>query len=258
MLGGLVSSGHVPTSTRNLIIVAVAWLVSEPLLGSLLALSAEIARLRRARRTGSASDEGWRMPYVQPASPGGRALARLAEWAAGVAWDWRAIEGAGERWVLLTLMAVVLSLVAGGWVPLLAAVALLGLALVAVGAPLRSGAREALGAAHVFLAWTIGHTLYRDPDQRALLVGAAFAAIWYAWTQRPPLAACTAAVHILLATLLVAVHAPLSAGGVLLLAVPLLVLQPESPSNQRTYLPQTQLYLMASSLLAACGLIWGF
>lgn len=67
-----------------------------------------------------------------------------------------------------------------------------------------------------------------------------------------------AAAHVLLAGLLAAAHAPLSAGGVLLLAVPLFILLPEGPSNQRTYLPQCQFYLMTSLLLAAWGLVWSF
>jgi len=258
MFGGVVSSGNVPFQLRSLVILAVVWLVSEPLLGSLLAFAVEIARVRCASRAEAPAPPGWRIPYVQPASPGGRTLDRLADLVASFAADWRALGGAGARWVLLALITAVLGTVAGGWVPLLVLLSLVALACVAAGKPLRSDAREALSAGQIFVAWLVGRSAFFEPDWQALLIAAAFAAIWYAWTRRPPLAELMAATHVLLAGLLAAAHAPLSAGGVLLLAVPLFVLRPESPSTQRTYLPQTQHFLMASLLLAAWGLVWSF
>lgn len=257
LLAGAVSNGYVPPHARSLLTLALAWVVGEPLLGSLLSLSAAIARRRAAvRAEGAPPAAGWRLPYIQPGSPGGRALNRLAGWAAAAATDWRATEGAGGQWVLLALVTLLLAAVAGEWVLLLAALAVAGLALVAAGRPVRSAQREMLGAGQLFLAWLIGGSVFAAPDYRTLLLAAAYSIIWYAWTQRPPRGLFLATVHLLLALSLVLARAPITAAGILLLAAPLFVLAPESPSSQRTYLPQTQVYLMASMLLAAWGLGW--
>ena len=256
LLAGAVSSGYVPPNARSLVILAVAWLVGEPLLGSLLGLSVGIAKARAAGRAEALSAPSWRLPYIQPDSPGGRALNRLATWAAGAAAEWRLVEGAGRQWVLLALVTLVLAAVAGGWVLPLSAFGTAALALVAMGRSRRSQERELLGTGQFLLAWLIGGSVFGDPDYRTVMLAAAFTSIWYAWTQRPPKGYLLAAVHGLLAVLLVAVQAPITAGAVLLLGVPLFVLEPESPSSQRTYLPQTQVYLMGSMLLAAWGLGW--
>ncbi|MDI7274843.1 MAG: hypothetical protein QME94_02580, partial [Anaerolineae bacterium] len=159
-------------------------------------------------------------------------------------------------WLLLALITVILSLVAGGWVPALVALSLVALLAVAAGRPPRSEAREALGGGHFLVAWLVGRSAFADPDYHALLVGLALAVVWHAWTRRPPLVAALVAGQLLLAGLLAALQAPLLAGMLLLLMVPPLALLPEGPSSQRTYLRQTQLYLMASSLAAAWGLVW--
>ncbi len=258
LLAGMVGSGAVPFQWRSLVILAVAWLVSEPLLGSLLALSQEIASIRKGIISEGRPVPRWTLPYLQPGAPGRWLLDGLAARITSIVAGWQGIGGAGERWLLLALLSVVLSAVVGGWVPLLILLSLAGLGLVALGKPLRAGMREALGAAHIFLAWLVGHSAFAGPDYRALLVGAAFAVIWYAWTRRPPLVRLYAVAHLLVVGLLLAGRAPLSAGGVLLLAMPPVVLWPEGPSSLRTYLPQTQFYLMASLLLAAWGLVWGF
>ncbi len=258
VLAGAVSSGNVALGLRSLVIVAVVWLISEPLLGSLVALSTEIAKARRNRPPGPAPSRRLLLPYVRPGSPGRRALDWLGAALAQAIGDWRAMEGAGERWLLLALVTTVLGAVAGGWVPWLALAALGGLAYVAGRRPLHSEGREIVGACQIFVAWLVGRSAFANPGYQSLLLGAGYAAIWFAWTRRPPLVRVFAAAHVALAGLLAACHAPLSAGGVLLLAVPPLVLAPEGPSSQRTYLQQTQLYLMAGLLLAAWGLVWSF
>ncbi len=258
VLAGVVSSGNVPLGLRSLVIVAVAWLISEPLLGSLVALSAEIAKARRDRPSVPAASRRLRLPYVHPDSPGRRALDWLGAALAQAAADWRSLEGAGERWLLLALVAAVLGAVAGGWVPWLVFASLAGLAYVALRRPLHTDGREIVGACQILVAWLVGRSAFANPDYGSFLLGAGYAAIWFAWTRRPPLVRVFAAAHVALAGLLAAGHAPLSAGGILLLAVPPLVLAPEGPSSQRTYLQQTQLYLMAGLLLAAWGLVWSF
>ncbi len=258
LLSGVVSSGLLRLQVRSLVILAIAWLVGDALLGSLLALSIEIAKVRSASRVEILDSREWRVPYMQPGSPAARMLARLRRRAAAFAAGWQISQGAGGRWAFLALMVLVLAAVAGGRVLLMTAGVVVGLFVVAAGRPVGSETRQILGALHVFVAWVIGHVAFGGPDVRPIIVGALFAVIWYAWTQRPPLSLLLAILHLMLAGLLVLWEAPLTAGGVLLLAVPLFVLQPDSPSNQRTYLPQTQAFLMVCMLLAAWGLGWGF
>jgi hypothetical protein len=258
LLGGVVSSGNMPLELRSLVILAVAWLACEPVLGTLLAQSLEMSRSRRERGGEAAPKGQWSMPYAQPQSPGQRAVDGLAARLARLTSGWQATEGAPERWLVLALVAVVLGAVVGGAVPLLVTVALAVLLYVTLSKPLRRDAREGLAAGQFFLAWLIGRSAFAALDYRSVLMGAAFAGIWYAWTRRPPQPVALTVTHVLLAALLAIAHAPLSAGGVLLLAGPVLVLLPEGPSNQRTYLPQSQLYLMASLLLAAWGSVWSF
>ncbi|MCL6430632.1 MAG: hypothetical protein K6V36_07180 [Anaerolineae bacterium] len=256
MLGGVLSSGDVPLTLRSLVLLTVAWLVSEPLLGSLLLLALQIGRMRQAGRGGAAAEVRWTIPYARRDSPAQRALDRMAARTGRALGEWRALQGAGERWLLLALITAVLSAVAGGYVPLVVLAALAVTLLTAVGRPPRSGAREALAAGQFMVAWLVGRSTFADPDYHTLLAGLALAVVWYAWTRRPPLAAALAAGQLLLAGLLAALHAPLLAGAVLLLTVPPLVLLPEGPSSQRTFLQHTQPYLMASLLAVAWGLVW--
>lgn len=256
LLAGVLSSGAVGLDLRSLLLLAVAWLVSEPLLGSLLALSLEVARARHACTRGPVPASHWRLPYVQPGSPGQRLLDALAQRWARLQWNWQATEGAGMRWAILALMALVLGALAGEWPGVVLAVTLLLLLSVAAGRPLRGKEREALAAAHLLVAWLVGHGTFAPIDAQALAVGVGFAAIWFAWTQRPPLLRVLAVAHLLTAGVLAALHAPLAAGGVLLLAVPLFVLLPEDAGHQQSYLRHTQAFLMASMLLAAWGLVW--
>ncbi len=256
MLGGVVASGGLTLDARSLVILAVVWLVSEPLLGSLAALSMELARARQSCALPAPAARRWSLPYVQPGSPGDRALVRLSARAARLSWNWRAVGELGPRWLLLALIVLVLGAVAGGWAMLVLGVAEVALLWVAATRPLRGEAREAVGAGHLLVAWLLGHAAYAAVDHGALLVGLAFAAIWYAWTRRPPLLRVLAVAHVLVAAVLAALRAPLAAGGVLLLAVPVFVLVPENASSQRSYLQHTQAFLMASLLLAAWGLVW--
>ena len=258
LLGGVVSSGNMPFRLDGFVVLAVTWLIAEPVLGTLLAQSLEVAKRRRGSRAQPGPQGQLTIPYARAHSPGQRALDALAASLARFAANWQATEGAGERWLLLALVALVLGAVAGGLVPLLVAGAIAGLLWVALSKPLRSEGREALAAGHFFLAWLIGHNAFAGLDYPDVLMGAGYAALWYGWTRRPPMVPLLAAVHVLLAGLLAAAHAPLSAGGVLLLAVPLFILLPEGPSSQRTYLPQSQFYPMASLLLAAWGRVWSF
>ena len=258
VLGGVVSSGQVPLQVGSLVILAVTWLICEPLLGSLLALSLEISKARQGAGTPAAPPGRWSMPYMRRGSPGRRALDAMAGWLARLASAWRALGGAAERWALLALISVALGMVAGDVALAVVALSVLGLLVVAVRKPLRSEARDALGAGQFLAAWLLGHGAFAGFDYATVLVGLGFAAIWFAWTRRPPLARGFVAAHILLAGVLAAVRAPLAAGGVLLLAVPLFALWPDSPSSQRTYLQHTQVYLMASLLFAAWGLVYGF
>ncbi|MGQ9683317.1 MAG: hypothetical protein ACUVX9_12310 [Anaerolineae bacterium] len=257
-LGGLVASGDVPVSLRSLVVIAVAWMVCEPILGTLLSLALEIARLRQSYSVELPEPPQLTLPYAQPGAPGQRLLGRLLRWAARVNADWRATEGLADRWLLLALLGLVLSAVVGGWVPLLALLALLVFGAAATGRPLTTNTREALAAGQFLVAWLVGRAAFLTPDYLVVLVGLGLAIIWYAWTRRPPQTRVLASVHVLLAGLLAVVHVPLSAGAVLLLAVPLLLLTPEGPSSQRTYLQQTQVYLMISVLAAAWGLAWAY
>jgi len=256
MLGGVLSSGGLAFDPRSLVLLALAWLVSEPLLGSLAALSMEMARLRREATLPPLPAGQWRLPYVQPGSPGGRLLGALAAQAARLQWNWRAMAGAAPRWALLALITLVLGAAAGAWTAAVAILAVLALLWVAASRPLQRAEREVVAAAHLLAAWLLGHGAFAAVDYRTLLVGLGFAAIWYAWTRRPPLLRLLVVVHVLLAGLLAALHAPLAAGGVLLLAVPLVVLLPANASSQRSYLQHTQAFLMASLFLAAWGLVW--
>ncbi len=256
MLGGVLASGGLAFEQRSLILLAVAWLVSEPLLGSLAALSMEMARLRRECALDPERAPAWSLPYVQPGSPGRHLLDLLAAGAARLRWNWLAVADAGPRWALLALIAIALGAAVGTWVLVVALLAVLALLWMAATRPLEGEEREVVAAAHLLAAWLVGHGAFAAVDYRAFLVGLAFAGIWYAWTRRPPLLRMFAALHVLLAGLLAALHAPLAAGGVLLLAVPLVVLLPENASNQRSYLQHTQAFLMASLLLAAWGLVW--
>lgn len=256
MLGGVVASGALTFELRSLLLVAVAWLVSEPLLASLAALSLEVARARRDCTLPPLAAGRWRLPYGQPGSPGQRLLDWLAAQAARLRWNWQAAGAYGPRWLLLALMTLVLAALAGAWAVGVAALALLALGWVAATRPLRGAAREMVAAGHILAAWLMGHGAFAAIDYRGLLVGLGFAAVWYAWTRRPPFLRLLAVAHVLLAGLLAALRAPLAAGGVLLLSVPLFVLLPENASNQRSYLQHTQAFLMASLLLAAWGLVW--
>lgn len=258
LLAGVLSSGAMGLDLRSLVMLAVAWLASEPLLGSLSALSVEAARARRACARPPLPPRHLSLPYLQPGSPGRRLLDALAAQVARLQWNWQATEGAAARWALLASITLVLGAVAGAWAGAVLALAVLALLWVAAMRPLRGAEREALAAAHLLVAWLVGHGTFAPLDLRTLLAGVGLAVIWYAWTRRPPLLRVLAVAHLLLAGLLAAVHAPLAAGGVLLLAVPLLVLLPENESNQRSYLQHTQAFLMASSLLAAWGLVWPF
>ncbi len=256
MLGGVVASGGLTLELRSLVIVAVAWLVSEPLLGSLAALSMELARVRRDCALPPLPARRWTLPYVQPDSPGSRLLEGLASRAARLGWNWRAAGELGPRWVFLAVIVLILGAVAGGWAMLVLGLAVLALLWVAAARPLRGEAREAVGAGHLLAAWLVGYAAFAAVDYRAVLVGVTFAAIWYAWTRRPPLLRVLAVAHVLLVGVLAALRAPMAAGGVLLLAVPVFVLVPENASSQRSYLQHTQAFLMASLLLAAWGLVW--
>ena len=257
-LGGLIASGDVPVSLRSLVVLVVAWVVCEPLLGTLLALSLEIARVRQSYTVELPEPPQLKLPYAQPGAPGQRLLGRLVRWAAQVNADWRATEGLADRWLLLALLGLVLSAVVGGWVPLLVLLALIVFGAAGAGRPLATSTRDALAAGQFLVAWLVGRAAFLAPDYLVVLVGLGFAVTWYAWTRRPPQTRAIASVHVLLAGLLAVVHVPLSAGAVLLLAVPLLLFTPEGPSSQRTYLQQTQAYLMLSVLAAAWGLAWAY
>lgn len=256
MLGGMVSSGNVPLTLRSVVLLAVAWLVSEPLLGSLLHLAMQIARLRHADRTREVVEVRWTIPYARPHSPAQRAMDRLAARVGRLLGEWRALQGAGAQWLLLALITATLSAVAGGYVPVLVLVALAVTVAVALRRPARGQAREALAAGQFMVAWLVGRSTFVDADYYAVLAGLGLAVVWYAWTRRPPLVPALAAGQLLLAGLLAALHAPLLAGLILLLTVPPLALLPEGPSSQRTYLAHTQPYLMASLLAVAWGLVW--
>ena len=256
LLAGILSSGALGLDARSLLLVAVAWLAGDPLLGSLVAISLDAAKARHECTRPPLAAPRWSLPYVQPGSPGQRLLDALAGRAARLQWNWQATEGGAVRWSLLAFMTLVLGAVAGAWPLLVLLVVVVGLLGVAGSRPLRSREREGLAAAHLLVAWLVGRGTFAPVDTPAFLIGVGFAAIWYAWTSRPPLLRVLAVAHVLVAGLLAALHAPLAAGGVLLLAVPLLVLLPENASNQRSYLRHTQAFLMASMLLAAWGLVW--
>ena len=255
LLAGVLSSGQVRLDAQSLLLVALAWLLAEPFMGSLAALSVRIAARRAALRISPAPVWHWSLPYMQPESPGRRALDALAAWAARLSRDRQSLEGAVERWLLLGLVTLLLAVMVSAEVALLTVAALAGLALLAAGRPLRANARKLLGAGHLFLSWLVGRGAFAAYDHRTLLVGLGYAVIWYAWTRRPPQAHLLVAAHVLLAGLFAALYAPISAVGILLLAVPLFVLWPESPSTERSYPKQTQVFLMASLLLAAWGLV---
>ena len=257
-LGGVLSSGRAALGMHSLVLLVLAWLVIEPLLGSLLALAMQVARWRAERRPEVVIPHRWKIPYARPGSPGQRALDALAAWLARCGQDWLAIEGAGERGLFLAVVALALSLAVGGQVALLVALALLALVAVAAGRPLRAEGQAAVAAGHFLVSWLVGRSAFLDLDRWALLVGLGFAVIWYAWTLRPPRAWPLAATYAFLAALLVGLHAPLPAAGMLLLAGPVFALWPEGPTSQRTYLQNTQIYLMLSLLLVAWGLTWGF
>ena len=256
LLAGILSSGGLGFDLRSLLFVAVAWLVSDPLLGSLAAVALEAAKARHECTRPPLPAPRWRLPYVQPGSPGQRLLDALAAWAARAEWQWQATEGGAWRGLLLAFMALVLGAVAGPGPLAVLALAVLGLARLAAGRPLRAREREGLAAAQMLVAWLVGHGTFAALDSRTFLVGLGFATIWYAWTGRPPLLRLLAVAHVLVAGLLAALHAPLAAGGILLLAVPLVVLAPENAGSQRSYLQHTQAFLMVSMLLAAWGLVW--
>jgi len=254
LLAGVSSSGNVPLNLRSVVIVALAWLVGELLLGSLLVLSTEIPSLRQEGMIEPPPLPTWSLPYFQPGSPGQRLVASLVQLVARVDLGWRMTRGMADRWLLLALVTVVLSAVLGGWEPFLVLLGLLVFAAAAVGRPLTSDSREALAAGHCILAWLVGCCAFADLDLLTVLLALGYGLVWYGWTRRPPQASVVAALQILIAGLLVIVQAPLSACSVLLLTVPLLVLLPEGPTSQRTYLQETQTYLMASIMIAAWGL----
>jgi len=256
LLAGILSSGGLGFDLRSVLFAAVAWLVSDPLLGSLLAVSLDAAKARHSCTRPPLPPARWSLPYVQAGSPGQRLLDALAARAARLKWHWEATEGGALRWLLLAFMGLVMGAVAGPGPFIVLTLAVLGLLGIAAGRPLHSEERDSLAAAHLLTAWLVGHSTFGPLDPGTVLVGLGFATIWYAWTRQPPLLRLLAVAHVLVAGLLAALRAPLAAGGVLLLAVPLVVLVPENGGRRRSYLQHTQAFLMASMLLAACGLVW--
>ena len=257
-LGGVVSCGQAPTGIRSLVLVLIGWLVCEPLLGSLLALSGEIAALRQAGRRDPVVVRRWTLPYVQTGTPGQRVLDGLARAAALSGHGWRVAGEAGERWFFLAAITLLLSLAAGMTVvPLVAAMVLLSF-LVAALRPLPGPLRVAAGALQFLTAWLAGRAALGALDARVLAAGVGLALVWFAWTQRPPRALWLALGELLTAGLLIAWRAPIAGVGMLLMAAPLFALWPDGPTSQRSYLASTQVFLMVALLLVAGGLAWIF
>jgi len=257
-LGGVVSCGQAPLTAAGLVIVLVAWLVSEPFLGSLLALAADIAAMRQAGRADPLAPRRWSLPYVRPGTPGQRLLDYLARVEARFRHGWHIAGEAGEKWLFLAIATLLLSLIAGGPAALLAGVMVVAALGVTTLRPLSASVRVGLGAMHFFVSWLIGRVTLGALDYRVAAVGAGFALVWFAWTLRPPRAWLLALAELATAALLVLWHAPVAAVGILLLAAPLFALWPDGPTSQRGYLAHTQAFLMASLLLAAGGLAWSF
>jgi hypothetical protein len=257
-LCGVLASGGLNLQTTTLALVALGWVLVEPLLGSLAALTVEAARLWRGKQAEAPAAWHWTLPYVQPGTPGQRVLDRLARWAARGWLHWQTIEPIGVRWLLLATATLAMGWLLGGYALGVTLVALAAMLVAAAARALRVETRPVLGTLQLLLAWLVGRGAFATLDWRTLLLGALYAAAWYAWTQRPPIAWTLVVTQLATAALLVWGHAPISAAGCLLLAVPLAVQWPENANSQRAYLQHTQLFLMASLLMAAWGLGWGF
>jgi hypothetical protein len=272
VLCGAVASGRLELAWRVPLMVLLAVVLADPVLGSVWTLATDIGKRRLPqRRRGNPGNQSSMMalPYTAPGSVGHRASSFVAR----TATRWRStiwpqvgslVVGLGFLSLVALLMAAVL-----GRGPLVVTVVALGVAAAAL-LDARSRATVRAGVASCFLAglpWLIGYTALSGATLekqgpvalvQVLVWPALYAMSWYAYRslgeQRSYKGALLLSLaHVLAVALLVVVRQPLMAGAVAVFLLPQLLLQPEllRVGDGLWYLRRAQVFTMCAMMAIA-------
>lgn len=271
---GAVASGALTKDWHSLVLLLVAVVLADPILGTAwsLASSAGVASPRSGQDNPSPRHRVPSLPYTLPGSLAGR----LGELVAERVSRWRvwAGERSGESLLGLGFAAIAAVLLAAqlGVVPAL----LVAVALAAVFGRLALG--HALGVLESILAtvvlagipWLLGYAVFARPWGQEDWLGSAGAPLLWAATYALVFGACALIAGQVLvqgARLLTAAHAagivllvlakePILAGGVALLFLPQVMLQPLMLrlSDGRWYLRRAQVFTLLAMLALAMAM----
>lgn len=275
VLCGAVASGGLSIQWRTPVVLLLGVLLADSVLGSVWGLAGVEGRAPRRKKRGNPVRQSGELarPRGSPGSALLRVLdaskSRLASWASRI---WPRARDSILGWGFLSLLALLISSVLGS-VPLGLTAVALGLAAWRLAMPPGEGVLSSV-LASCYLAgvpWLMGWAAFSDmqfgmnglrPLGQALVWAAAYATIFHAYRllggQRLARGSnLLAAAHVLVIVLLVVVRQPILAGGVALLLLPQLMLQPTllSVGEGVWYLRRVQIFTMLATMVTAVAMM---
>jgi hypothetical protein len=275
ILCGAVASGGLSIQWRTPVVLLLGVLLVDSVLGSMWTLAGLDGRAPRRKKKGNPGGQSGELAGPR-GSPGSALLRvvdssklRLARWASRI---WPRARGSILGWGFLSLLAVLISSVLGS-MPLGLTVVALGLAAWRLAmAPGEGALSSVLASCYLAgLPWLMGWAAFSDlqfgmnglrPLSQALVWAAAYSMTFHAFRllggQRLARGSkLLAAAHVSAIVLLVVARKPVLAGGVALLLLPQLMLQPAllSVGEGVWYLRRVQIFTMLATMVTAMAMM---
>ena len=275
VLCGAVASGGLSVQWRTPVVLLLGVLLADSVLGSVWGLAGLEGRAARRKKRGNPDTQSGELagPRESPGSAALRVLdswkSRLARWASRI---WPRAGGSILGWGFLSLLALLISSVLGR-VPLGLTVVALGLAAWRLAMAPREGVLSSVLASCCLagLPWLMGWAAFSDlqfgmnglrPLSQALVWAAAYAMTFHAYRLLGGRRLATgstllAAAHLSAVVVLIVVREPILAGGVALLLLPQLMLQPAllSVGEGVWYLRRVQIFTMLATMVTAMAMM---
>jgi chlorophyll synthase len=263
-LCGAVASGWLTLSGQNLLVLLIALFLADALWGTLWHLTAEQDWFASSSWPSQAQEASLTaLPYTAPGSPSHRIFGRLGR---RLAW-WRAVfwprHGSAFVGLVVALpLTLVLAVILGQRVIILTPAALAIMVLALLRARRRGAPPPSLRAVlEMGLAWLAGHTAFSALTWWSFVLAILYTVAYHSCLKLATnggkssltlLKVSQAAV----VALLIFLRQPVMAGGVGLLLLPQMLLQPFLDQGQVElwYLRRTRPFLMAGMLLAALAI----